>query len=88
MIRNAKFAASCTLTMLHDRLNEYEGLWGGLISIGNNAGDTIGSYDDGQPGAHVTLRPGPADPRPGEISIATDEVYITGRLQQVTAYRT
>ena len=89
MIRNAKFAAGYSLTDLCNALNDYEGLWGDLISIGNNAGDTIGSYDDAQPGtATVVLRSGPARARPGEIPIATDEVYITGQLQLVTAYRT
>ena len=88
MIRNAQFAASYSLTELRDMLNLYEGLWGGLISIGNNNGDTIGSYDDGQPGTHhITLRPGAGAPQPGETAIATDDVYITGQLQQVTAYR-
>ncbi len=88
MIRNAKFAAAYSLAELSDMLNLYEGLWGGLISIGNNEGDTIGSYDDGQPGTHkVALRPGPAVPGPGEIAIATDAVYVTGQLLEVTAYR-
>lgn len=88
MIRNAKFAASYTLAELRDMLNLYEGLWGGLISIGSNGGDTIGSYDDGRPGTHrIALRPGAAAPQPGEIAIATDSVYVTGQLQQVTAYR-
>ena len=88
MIRNAKFASSYTLPELRDMLNLYEELWGALISIGNNDGETIGSYDDAQPGTHkVVLRPGPASTRPGEIVIATDEVYVGGDLAEVTAYR-
>ena len=88
MIRNAKFAASYALPELRDMLNLYEELWGALISIGNNGGDTIGSYDEEQPGTHkVMLRPGPAATRAGEVTIATDAVYVEGELAQVTAYR-
>lgn len=70
-------------------LNLYEGLWGALTSISNAGGDTIGTYDDTQAGTHaISIRPGGPSPEGGETVIATDMVFVSAQLQQVTAYRT
>ncbi len=88
MIKHKAFAASCSLAELEAAMNELDGPRKALIGIGNQAGETIGSYDRDKKGNRkIILRPGKPIPVPPGTVIDTDIVYITGQLQTVTAYR-
>lgn len=45
MIKHKAFLASCSLADLQAAMNELDGPRKALIGIGNQAGETIGSYD-------------------------------------------
>ena len=88
MIKHKAFLASCSLTELQDAMNELDGPRKALIGIGNQAGETIGSYEKGKTGNRaIILRPGKPIPDPPGAVIDTYIVYVTGQLQTVTAYR-
>ena len=88
MTKHKSFSPAYSLNELAAQLGEHEGGLGGLVAIGHQAGDTIGSFRfEADGNGHVILRPGRPLPEPPGPVIDTDTVYILGQLQQVTAYR-
>lgn len=88
MIKHKAFDATCSLAELEAAMTELDGPRKALVGIGNQAGETIGSYDTDQAGSHnILLRPGKPLSQPPGVVIDTDIVFITGQMQTVTAYR-
>lgn len=87
MTEHFKFDAGYSLVDLQQQLTEYQGLNGPLVGIGNQAGTTIGSFDeDGDGEGSIELRPGKPLRIPPGVVIDTDIVFVTGQMQTVTAY--
>ena len=88
MIKHKAFDASLSLADLQVALTELDGPRKALIGIGNQAGETIGSYDTDQAGTrNILLCPGMPLAQPPGVVIDTDIVFVTGQMQTVTAYR-
>lgn len=87
MIRNGQFLAGYSLAELTTQLDAYEIIWGSLIELGNNGVSTIGTFDSAGSGAPtLVLRPGGAQPQPGETVVCSGTVLILGQPQPVSAY--
>lgn len=88
MTEHFKFSSDYSLLDLEEQLTEFQGMNGPLVGIGNQAGSTIGSFDeDGTGGEKIELRPGKPLPHPPGVVIDTDIVFVLGHMQTVTAYR-
>ena len=88
MTEHFQFSAAYSLSELEGQLTEFQGVNGPLVGIGNQAGSTIGSFDeDGINGGRIELRLGKPLPHPPGVVVDTDIVFILGHMQTVTAYR-
>jgi hypothetical protein len=91
MKRDISFKKDHTLASLQTALRSFEGGFGTLFGIGNNAAKTIGQFDSDKPSpGGLTLAvtvAGTAILPPGATEVAQGDVFILGQVQGVVAFR-